>query len=242
MRRRHVLLARDASTVVAGMEDEMHRFELVLHHDGTRVTAVEGRAVRWPWSPCLESPVALEALRDMPLSTAPSAAGRWTDARQQCTHQFDLAALAVAHAARHAAGGAVRRTYDAVVPDWFEPPYSAVLWRDGSELLRWEVGDDTILGPAPFEGVPLRKRFIAWCEDRLDDDLAEAATVLRRAAWISPARRLDLEGCATASESSLQPGVCYTAQPQRLGIARRNRGSLRDYGNDPEALLAGFEP
>jgi hypothetical protein len=38
----------------------------------------------------------------------------------------------------------------------------------------------------------------------------------------------------------LKPGVCFTSQPQRLAIARRNRNSLRDYGTRPDALLADF--
>ena len=240
LRRAHALVAHADGRVVAGMEDEMHRFELVLHHDGQRVTRVDGRAVRWPWSPCVESPEALREIVGMPLSTRPSAIGRWTDARQQCTHQFDLAGLAVAHAARYVAGGAAARRYDAIVPDWFTPPFDARLWRDGVEMLTWRVGAEAIESPEPFVGVSLRGRFIDWCEENLEHDIAEAAMVLRRAVWISPARRVDLEACATALESHLTPDVCYTAQPQRLSIATRNRGSLHDYGNDPDALLAGF--
>jgi hypothetical protein len=240
LRRGHVLTAPDASTVVAAMEDEMHRFELVLRHDGRVVTAMEGVAVRWPWSPCVESPAALRAIEGMPLSTRPSAIGRFTDARQQCTHQFDLAGLAVAHAARVSRGGASIRRYDAVVPDWFEPPYTAVLHRDGAPQLAWTLAADAIASPAPFTGLGLRSRFIEWCEANLDDDLAEAAMLLRRAVWISPARRLDLEAFAMAGQSHLREGVCFTAQPQRLAIASRNRGSLRDYGTSPAAVLADF--
>ena len=39
--RRHELVALDAHTVVAGIEDDMHHFELTLHHDGTLVQSVE---------------------------------------------------------------------------------------------------------------------------------------------------------------------------------------------------------
>jgi hypothetical protein len=56
---------------------------------------------------------------------------------------------------------------------------------------------------------------------------------------MSPARHLDLEAFATAADS-VKPGVCYTTQPERLSIARRNRGSHREYGDRPQDLLADF--
>ena len=48
-----------------------------------------------------------------------------------------------------------------------------------------------------------------------------------------------LESFAMVSES-VKPGVCYTTQPERLSIGRRNRGSHREFGDHPEDLLAGF--
>lgn len=240
--RRHELLAVDASTVVAGLEDDMHRFELTLRHDGQRVTGVEGRAVRWPWQPCVESPAALQALVGAPLNPFPAAVGAWADARSQCTHLFDLAGVAIAHAARHATEGAARRSYLAVVPDWSEAPYVAWILRDGREVLRWTVGTDSSItdGPAPFPGARLNRRFLEWCREHLDDDTAEAAFLLRRAAWMSPARHMDLEAIATIEGSRIGRGVCYSTQPGRIEIARRNRNSLRDYGKRPEELLSGF--
>ena len=115
--RRHELLAVDGHTVVAGIEDDMHRFELTLRHDGT--SSPRSRA-----APCggpghlRGCGRALRSLVGLPLSTSSTAVGSWTDATSNCTHQFDLAGLAVAHAARHAAGGAATRSYLAVVPDW----------------------------------------------------------------------------------------------------------------------------
>lgn len=240
--RRHELLAVDDTTVVAGIEDDMHHFELTLRHDGQRVTAVEGRAVRWPWQPCVESPGALQALVGVPLDPFPAAIGGWTDARSQCTHLFDLAGVAVAHAARSVTGGAAQRSYLAVVPDWFEPPYVAWIERDGREVLRWTIGASSTIaaGPEPFPGVRLNRRFVEWCREHLDHDTAEAAFLLRRAAWMSPARHIDLEAIPMIEGSRIAPGVCFTSQPGRIEIARRNRNSLRDYGSTPEQLLSGF--
>ena len=41
--------------------------------------------------------------------------GAWTDPTLNCTHQFDLAGLCVAHT-RAACGGAERRQYDVEIP------------------------------------------------------------------------------------------------------------------------------
>jgi hypothetical protein len=238
--RRHELRAVDDRTVVAGIEDDMHRFELTLRHDGVVVTAVEGRAVRWPWAPCVEAATVIDAIVGLPLSRSCSAVGAWTDATSQCTHQFDLAGLAVAHAARHVAGGAVARSYLAVVPDWQRHPYDAWILRDGVEVLRFTVGERCLEAPEQFAGVALNQRFIQWCGEHLNDDATEAALLLRRAAWMSPARHIDLERFPMIGESRVKPGVCFATQPERVAIGFRNRNSLRDYGDHPQDLLADF--
>ena len=187
--------------------------------------------MRWPWSPCFDSAESLRALAGCELTTRATVVGRHANVREQCTHQFDLAVFAIAHASRASRGGAAEREYLTVVPDWSRPPFSGYLWRDRELQLSWLVDGATVLGPAPFDGVALRSRFLEWCEANLDAEQAEAAQMLRRAVWISPARGHDLEGCDDARQSHLIEGVCYTAQPQRLDVAIRSRGSLRDYSN-----------
>jgi hypothetical protein len=236
-RRRLILDAVDAGTVAAGVEDEIHHFRLTLRHDGRVVTAVEPDPRRWPWSPCAEAGDRLEELVGLPLGTSVTAAGARTPARQQCTHQFDLATLAVAHAARGRLG---RRVYDAVVPDWRTTPFRARLWRDGELVLDWTADTSRVHGPDPFTGVDLRGGFLAWCEATLDPELAEAAVVLRRAAWMSPSRHMDLEAAETGREGGMRDATCWASQPERIETAVRMTGTLRDYGKDPTAPLADF--
>lgn len=237
LRRRHVLVAVDEHTVRAGMEDEMHHFELVVHHDGSVVTDVTGTPVRWPWAPCFESPSSLRALAGLALDARPAEIAAWTDVRQHCTHQFDLATLAMAHAARHVRGGAARRDYRTEVPDWYEPPVVGRLWRDDELLLEWTCSYDVVLEPEAYRGLPTRQGFFAWCEANLDAELTEAAQMLRRAVWMSPARKLDLEAFADAEASGIKHDICYTSQPERLPLAIRNKGSLRDFSTSSEPLL-----
>jgi hypothetical protein len=230
-RRRFAATSVADGVVRAEMEDEMHHFRIALTHDGEQVVDVTGTPVRWPWSTCFDSPDALAALRGCPLTVQASTIGSYTNVKEQCTHQFDLTALAIGHAWRVVRGGATTREYLTVVPDWSRPPFSAYLWRDREPLLAWLTDGAAVLGPRPFTGVALRSRFLQWCESNLDADLTEAAQILRRAVWISPARTHDLEACADAQESNVGAGVCYTAQPQRISVAIRSRGSLRDYSN-----------
>lgn len=237
LRRAVVVKALDARTVWGALEDEMHHFEVTVHHDGRVVTAVEGRAVRWPWTPCAEAPDALAALAGAPITTTASTIARHTDVFQQCSHGYDIAVWTIAHAARHRDRGLERRRYDAIVPDWTTQPFDASLRRDGEVLLEWRATIERIESPDPFTGVALRGGFVRWVEDNLDDDLAEAAMVLRRAVWIAPSRHIDLEGCDDGEQSGLARGVCYASQPGRYEVTFRNRHSLRDYGPEGSALL-----
>src|SRR4030081_3400195 len=99
--------------VVAELEDDFHHFRVTVAHDGARVTGVRGMGVRFPWSTCPFAAAQLEPLVGMPLSTRSTAVGDVVSARDNCTHMFDLAGLAVAHPAR----GDDRREDDGVVLD-----------------------------------------------------------------------------------------------------------------------------
>lgn len=185
-----------------------------------------GEARRFPWTSCPTAVSPLQALVGMALSSRATAAGDHTDARMNCTHLFDLAGLAVAHAG---AGRSVRQ-YDATVPDRRDGRTRAVLLRDGEPCLAWDISGRTIEGPPPFAGVALRRSFLAWATSALDEDTAEAAMVLRRACDISYGRGVDLDGIACADElRDLMLGTCHTFQPGTIETALRVTGSTRDF-------------
>jgi hypothetical protein len=227
--------AVDTSTIRGDMEDDFHHFGVTLRHDAHRVVEVAGDAARYPWTTC---PSAVEPLRELagaPLSTRLSTLGDYAPARQNCTHLFDLAGLAVAHAARGIEG---TRTYDVAIPDRDGKDTQPELWRDGRLLLRWSVVGRTLVGPAPFENVELRGGFIAWAEETLDADTAEAASVLRRACDISFGRAIDLDVFVTAEMLGAPVrGTCHSFQPGTIEHAVRVKGQTRDFTSDPGALL-----
>jgi len=143
----------------------------------------------------------------------------------------------------HAAAGRASREYRCAV--WGAPGdvTTATLERDGEPLLRWRLDGMTIRSAAPFDGRSLKGSFQSWAEAELDPDLAEAAIVLRRAAYISPVRFFDLDRYERPGDVTPIGGQCFTYTDGNAQRAERQIGSLRDYTDRPEALLAegGFE-
>lgn len=212
----------------------MHHYRVRLVHDGAKVTAIEGEPVRVPWTTCPDAADRLDELVGASLTRRPRAVVAELDPTMHCTHWLDLAVLCVLHAA----AGRARRQFDVEVPDWITPPFESWLTIDGVESLRWHIGDDLVIAhPEPFAGRRLIGGFARWADETLDDDLAEAAFVLHRGTWLSPARRFDLEAADDAIEGQLVPEVCHSGQPEVINVALRSRGSLRDYGGSSDPLL-----
>ena len=166
-----------------------------------------------------------------------TAAGRWTDPKQNCTHQFDAAC----HAITHAAWGRERRQYDAEIPRR-DPATGAArvrLWVDGALRHAWLLAWDGPIDPAPaLAGAPWRGGFMRWADANLSEDDAECAIVLRRASDIGMGRGMDLDGVPVANQlPTTMTGVCYTMQPGVVEVAFRHVGSIRDFAADPERLL-----
>lgn len=232
--RRRIRIAAEDGAVRADLEDDPHRLGVRIGHDGRHVTAAAGTTHRTPWSLCPDSAGRLERLVGMALAPTPLAVHGHTPGQQQCTHMFDLAGLAIAHAAR----GVPARQYDAAVTvASAEAPRQARLQRDGREVLWWTVDGTTIIAPAPFAGRDLRS-LLAWAETACDGaDAFEAVVVLRRAVHISSARLMDLDDIPSAASLDRYGGACFVFQPERAAGSSRNRGSTRDFTHAPDALL-----
>ncbi len=145
-RRRIRVVNVDARTVVGGLEDDFHYFVVTVHHDGAVVTGVETEAHRWPWTTCPSAGLRLQELIGMELSPRCLAVGAVTNPHRQCTHQFDLAGLAIAHATRD---DAVRQ-YDVTIPYGAQSGGAVPvrLARDGEEILVWTLdGEEVSVAP-----------------------------------------------------------------------------------------------
>jgi hypothetical protein len=237
-RRRIRIVRLDPTTVWGGLEDDFHHFEVTLDHDASTVTGVTMEARRWPWATCPDAGANLAQLVGMALSPRCTAVAEVSDPHWQCTHQFDLAGLCVAHAAR----GTHRREYEVAL----EPDGDGLrprLWRDGEIVLEWTISDGrptrVLVDPQPpFDAAPWRGGFIKWADATLPAADAEAAIVLRRACDIGMGRGMDLEAIGVGEElDGIMRGVCYSMQPSVSPVAFRNRGSIRDFGSHRDALL-----
>ena len=229
---RKIRIIAEPGKVRGDIADGPHHFRVWLRHDGKQVTEVAGEAVRHPWTTCPHAAGELSQLVGMPLAESSTAVGRFAEPTLNCTHMFDLAGLMVAQAAR----GTPRRDYHCRVHDDSSGVTYAECQRDGEPVLDWQIRDGVIVGPPPFEGVPLQRQFIRWAEAHLDPETAEAAIVLRRGWFVSPVRFFDISQWERASDLGNGP-VCYTFQPERADGALRVPGSYRDFSQDPEALL-----
>jgi hypothetical protein len=240
-RRRIRVETVEPGVIVSKLEDDFHHFVVTLRHDGRVVEDVTGAAHRWPWATCPDAAASLQALKGMPLSLRFTAAGGWTDPKQNCTHQFDAACHAITHAARGGAVGSVRQ-YDLEIPRRdFETGATRVrLWVDGSPRLAWSLTWNGIVGPEPpFDAAPWRGGFMRWADTTLPEDDAECAITLRRASDIGMGRGMDLESVPVAADLPRSMGaVCYSMQPGIVEVAVRHRGSIRDFASHPERLLA----
>src|SRR5260221_2667050 len=91
---RRIRLFPASGRVVAGLEDNLHRFVLELSHLDRVVTDVRMRTERYPWSTCASAPAHLRE----------QIVGRNLDALaelnifEHCTHLFELAVLCASHA------------------------------------------------------------------------------------------------------------------------------------------------
>lgn len=236
--RRYVRTRAVPGKVYADVEDDAHRFGVTVHHDGAVVTAVEGRAIRTPWDLCTAARQALSALVGMRLDPSPLAAARHTDQKQQCTHMFDLAAIAIGHVGR----GIVEREYRVEAP-WYErhAPRTITLQRDGEVFWTWTLIGDRVIAPEPYATIGVRP-MLKWCEQHgSDPDLIEAVFVMRRAVLVSGMRTLDLDLLHVASDTGHGIGACFVHQRGRISVATRNRGTTLDFTETPSAMLADFD-
>lgn len=237
-RRRIRVVNVDERCSIGELEDDVHHFRVELYHDGRVITDVVGRGIRSPWTTCTEAVLPLRAIVGHPLADRSDAIGAYADARKNCTHLFDTAGLTLAHVRR----ATQQREYDIEMTD---PPHEGgpqrvTVWRDGAFVLSWVVQDFVVLAPDEWTDAPLRRKFIAWANERLDPDLAEAAFLAKRGVEIGQSRKGDMDRWDVSFDgpAPIMMGSCHTFSPEVAPIALRRKGTTRHFGDHPEILLS----
>src|SRR5262245_35058811 len=111
--RRRIDIATSPGEARAVLEDDFHNFRVRIRHGDGVVLSAESEAPRHPNALCPTAGLRLSELVGMRLDASSVAAHIHTDPTHQCTHQLDLAGLAIAAAANDLAA----RTYEMEVTD-----------------------------------------------------------------------------------------------------------------------------
>ncbi len=199
--------------VIADLEDDNHRFRIMLYHDGQVVTRIEGEALRYPLTTCPGSLDLLKELVGTPLSDDPRSLGVRLDPRRFCTHQFDLAGLAITHALRDG----IEQQYDIIVHDqtvgedmcgWHKVEAAI----NGQTVFKWDLKDFVIQSEGLWNNVSIMHGFSKWAVGHLSGSELEAALILTRAVFVSNSRRFDISSMAgkPALVAFMQKDVCYS--------------------------------
>lgn len=231
--RRRFTVTPEPGAVTSALEDDYHCMAVTIRHDDGVATGIEPIMERAPWTTC---PGAVEQLRRTFTGLALDAfPGRGDDKVTNCTHLYDLALLAAAHA-RDA--GPTR--YDVLTSDPVDGIVRTELRRNDRTVMDWTIESWTFTAPAELAGVRLDKMG-RWIET-LDPEMREAARILRWGTMIAHGRSTPLED---QSDATRMPPNCHTFQPhnaalaQRVGVIREfSRGGLQPLER-PDGLFPG---
>lgn len=226
--RRRIRLAHEANLVTGMLDDTHHAIWVRIGHDGTVVTRVAGGFNRMPTTVCPGAGIALRELCGMPLTTPLSEL--YGDGRPQrnCTHMFDIAALAVVHATREIGP----RVFDVTIPDAATGPQKVEVRLDGGIIHNWLVDDGRIVDPLAYAGRAIIGGFSAWAFATFEGDFLEAALVLQKGWFLSRARRYVVDTAppvALATSRATRSGVCYAYTEPQLSTAWTVPGYVRDF-------------
>jgi hypothetical protein len=216
--RRRFRIVPTALSVVAALEDDYHCMLVTLHHDGTIILSVDAQSSRYPWTTCSG---AVEVIRSTFTGVALAQAARRGDKLANCTHLYDLALVAAAHA--HSKAACV---YDVFVTDAIDDVVTSEIYRNDELMLHWEIQNGTLMTPDDIAGTELHllKHWIAAQAPHIQ----EAARILQWASFVAYGRALPIDQQSTATD--MEPH-CYTFQPDRAKLATRF-GRIFDFSTD----------
>lgn len=222
--RRRIRVVPEPGRVTSDLEDDYHCMGIVLHHAGGIATGVEAVMHRVPWTTC---PGALDMVKRTFTGAPLDRFMRRGAKLSNCTHLYDLALLAAAHAG---AAGALQ--YDILVSDPVEGTVQAELRLNGETMLEWVLEKGLFQVPAALTGLRL-DQISPWIA-ALEAGWQEAARLLRWGAILAHGRVTAFE--KRSDKSRLPLGQCHTFQPENAPHARYITGTVRDFSG------SGVEP
>lgn len=206
--RRRLCVIPAAGRVTAALEDDFHCMAVTLRHDGETVIQADAVMERAPWSSC---PGARAVLKSTFEGVALAAAVKRGDKPSNCTHLYDLALLAAAHAL-----DSEPLTYEILASDPVDGRVVAEIRRNGRAQLRMAHAGNVMSEPEDIKGESLFK-LRDWIKT-LKEPAREAARLLQLGAIIAQGRIVPKNRQSDARHMSLK---CYTFQPENAASAQR---------------------
>lgn len=220
----------DRLQVRAAVEDRFHHFRVWADANRAtgKVVACGVDPVRFPYTGCPAAGERVSLLVGMPLADRAGDYFRHLDARQQCTHQIDVIALALAMGAR----GIAQRRYDMRI----ELDGAATVGRlrqDGAPALEMVLDGTAILSPAAFAGRDIGAGFTSFVAT-LNPDAADAALALRRMLFVGQASAANDE--YERMTHAPVTGGCWVQQRENAPFIARLHGQVLPAHTDPDRL------
>lgn len=245
--RRRIRLINSPQRIEAQLEDNNHAFKVSLVHDNDKITSIEALPLRYPFSTCpgatkpiqsllghsLEQPLEQPLGKDFHHPTSIQAEDRKPG--NNCTHIYDLVALAIDHLRR----GEPERLYDIAVSDELNDTCSASVACNGKTIHSWQVKPYVIIAPETLRDGPLLKGFYRWAESTFQGDILEAARVLQRGYFVAQTRRFDYENTAgrMAEDDEMPEGACFSYNAGNVENAKQTHNMIRDFSEQADELL-----
>ncbi|MDB5713651.1 MAG: hypothetical protein JWO15_1048 [Sphingomonadales bacterium] len=214
--RRVIRLAKPEDGIVEGhLVDNYHEMRIRLRHADGVITGCEGDMIRFPTTLCPGAALVVRELIGMRLDADLNDRMRM---RRNCTHLYDLAALAAQHARRPQTA----RIYEAIVPDDSGLPVTISVTCDDAIVHAWTTLAGQIIAPQSLKGLPLLRGFTRWASAMLTGDALEAAMILGKTCFIATVRPFAPESSAgqPVRENVAMVGACYAYAPERMATAR----------------------
>jgi hypothetical protein len=224
--RRRIIVTPSHGSVRCDVEDDYHRMGAIVRHDGIVATRVEAEMMRVPWTTC---PAARAVLEHTFLGVRLDAFSKRGDKVANCTHLYDLAVLAAAHAC-----DARPTVYDILVADAVDGVWRAELRRNSVPVLGWDVADGFLKAPDKLAGMRL-DGLRPWI-DSLDSVSQEHARLLRWGTMLAHGRARRF--AAPTDPRTLPVGQCFSFLPENAARVVYVAGSFHDFSGGTHGPLS----
>ncbi|MEM8593454.1 MAG: DUF2889 domain-containing protein [Pseudomonadota bacterium] len=236
---RQIRIVYSDGLIRAALEDDLHAFELRVEHDSQRIIALNSEAVRFPFTTCPGANDPLQAFVGLGLDLTSREYNALVNARNNCTHVYDLLLSALFHRGDSTAESH-KVEYDIQIDDETKHGSVGTLLINGVQQLEWIANGFELIGPDELAGLPLMRGFSKWAVSRYQGVQQHAAFMLQKGYLVAQARRYESNsrlGKKASDDQSMQ-GTCHTYSPERSDTSHRTDNPTIEFYKGTTQLLS----